>query len=776
MARPRQSAKPADDNRARVQFTVPFEEEPEQPLDLAAYVTDRGTGEVIQAKPIKEGRFELDLEGSRLNRLSIGIAPVRADLGDKLPTRGQLGRLRVYEPVFTFDPKLKRYELKPIPADLSRFWWLCFCRVRGRVVKPVTSGGVTIDMPVCHARVHICEVDPIWLILERLPDRDIFRLRDELLEVIERPIPMPPEPPWPVGPEPGPGPIGPIELGPIEIIDRELEGATLPPGAEAGDRLEATVSFAETAERSVGKPLSAQLSIESRVALTSPSAQSVRRSLIDNAVLIHPWICWWRWIWPWWWRCDEVAVVDTDDNGRFDVTISYPCDDQPDLYFWVEYFINNAWTTVYAPWRPCGTYWDFDCASEVTVRVTDPRVPYCDGHDSPEGKVVVIKTIGNSTSISEILASAAGAREGLTVGEGGFGSLDSPFAGTLELRTDFGDALFASGVEKYQWSYRQIKDAAGNNVVDSWHVMTRQIVRHYRTFSGGNPIDLPYQLGPNAGNFFEVWNAASSTTPVGNHLWQVDDAHEDVVSAFFETSSLDPTLTRNTSVPGHHIDDAKAGRYELKLELFHADNSLVDWTAEGIGLFEADVAAPFGVNPMTTQASPTEHRFLGPSGHTVGFRLVVHVDNSFCDAAIFDVTSGGSAAGPCGFIDYLPHATAHVSFLARHVHEYAVFWFNVVKGSSGEVAPASVDPWAPTSVTPANGFARNASSVWAKDIAITGAGSLVDSPSSCPDGRAAFAETIYVAATATDGWQRASWLDASATPKAFALNPHHAHP
>jgi hypothetical protein len=29
------------------------------------------------------------------------------------------------------------------------------------------------------------------------------------------------------------------------------------------------------------------------------------------------------------------------------------------------------------------------------------------------------------------------------------------------------------------------------------------------------------------------------------------------------------------------------------------------------------------------------------------------------------------------------------------------------------------------------------------------------------------AETIYVAATATDGWERASWLDASATPKAL---------
>ncbi len=772
MARPRRPAKSAEESPLNVQFTVPFEEPLEQELDLAAYITDRMTGEVIASKPIKDGRFELELEEARVRALSISIAPVRPDLGDALPTKSQLARLRAYEPVFTFDPKQRKYELKEIPSELTRFWWLCFCRVRGKVVKPVSSGGVTVDMPVCHARVHICEVDPIWIILERLPDPDIFRLRDDLLEVIERPIPVPPEPPWPVGPEPGPGPIGPIDFGPIEVVDLAVEGTQLPAPFETRTQQEAAPLFSEPAERPLAQSLSGRLPVEARVALSSPSVQSVRRALIDNAVLIYPWLCWWWWIWPWWWSCDEVAVVDTDDNGRFDVTIAYPCSDQPDLYFWVEYYINNVWTTVYAPWRPCGTYWDYDCTSEVTIRVTDPRVPYCDGHDSPEGKVVVVKTIGNATSISEILGSAAGAREGLTVGEGGFAGLDSPFAGTLELRADFGDDLFATGVEKYQWSYRQIKDAAGNNVVDSWHVMTRQVVRHYRTFSGGNPIDLPYQLGPQAGNFFEVWNPASSTTPVGDHLWQVDDAHEDLVSGFFATSLLDPTLTRDVNVPGHHIDDAKAGRYELKLELFHANNSLVDWTQEGIGLFEANVPAPFGVNPMTTQPSPNEHRFLDVNGHTVGFRLVVHVDNSFCDANIFEVESGGNFAGPCGFIDYPPNATAHVSFLARHVHDYAVFWFEVDKGSSGKVVPASVDPWAPTGVTPVNGFVRNVSWVWAKDVPVTGANSLVDSPSPCPHGRAAFAETMYVAATATDGWYRAWWLDASATPKAFALTPH----
>jgi hypothetical protein len=37
--------------------------------------------------------------------------------------------------------------------------------------------------------------------------------------------------------------------------------------------------------------------------------------------------------------------------------------------------------------------------------------------------------------------------------------------------------------------------------------------------------------------------------------------------------------------------------------------------------------------------------------------------------------------------------------------------------------------------------------------------------------QAAFAETMYVASNATNGYTRAYWLDDSTTPKAFALAP-----
>ena len=51
-------------------------------------------------------------------------------------------------------------------------------------------GGVLVDRPVSGARVHICEVDPFWLILRKLPEYYVFKLRDDLVELLKNP-PLP---------------------------------------------------------------------------------------------------------------------------------------------------------------------------------------------------------------------------------------------------------------------------------------------------------------------------------------------------------------------------------------------------------------------------------------------------------------------------------------------------------------------------------------------------------------------------------------------------------
>jgi hypothetical protein len=193
-----------------------------------------------------------------------------------------------------------------------------------------------------------------------------------------------------------------------------------------------------------------ELSGTARLALQSASTPVVRQTLLDNLELVRPFICIWDWLWPYFCVCDEIAVVTTDHTGRFDTTFWYQCfGDHPDLYFWVEYCIGGVWTTVYHPGVCCNTYWNYVCGSDVTLRVTDPRVPWCGDDPILPGKQVAILSIGRNISMTEIQRQAAGASEGLT-------TAGQPMGGSLEPHVWFGDGLLAAGITHYRWSYRRL--------------------------------------------------------------------------------------------------------------------------------------------------------------------------------------------------------------------------------------------------------------------------------------------------------------------------------
>lgn len=85
---------------------------------------------------------------------------------------------------------------------------------------------------------------------------------------------------------------------------------------------------------------------EVRLALTSKSPSIVREALIKHDYLILPVLCHFPWLIPFL-TCDKVVVVDSDSDGRFDAEIWYRCaGDKPDLYFWVEYFLDGSWIRV----------------------------------------------------------------------------------------------------------------------------------------------------------------------------------------------------------------------------------------------------------------------------------------------------------------------------------------------------------------------------------------------------------------------------------------------
>jgi hypothetical protein len=777
--------KPQDSSR-RVSFTVSTKERPDFKEPLAAFVFD-DRDQLVDRAPVRDGKVELTLPPGGLGRSRVFIAP--AEKLDK-PTRAQMERLRAYEPVLQGPGGLLDHI--QIPGIIIDYWPFCFCWVRGRVAR------YSDNRAVCNARVHICEVDRIpWLIL-KLPDLEVLRLRDDLLDIIRNPpIPRPkpkpfPDPdPGPFIPRPRPGPDPAPFSSPLFRFTRDpgslvgFNPQPEPPGSRVGfnpqpdpplervglnpqplpprDRVALNPQPLPPREAlqleqlaSLRAASAIPLSAELTAGLRSTSAVVVRNVLAQNWKLLIPWLC----LWPWWWwrfRCDEVAVLTTDAYGRFETTIFYPCGgDRPDLYFWVEYDFGSGFEVVYRPWIACNTYWDYVCGTDVTIRVSDPRVPGCEEEPDLPGCQVVVLSIGVSIAVRQVQTT------GLTEGQT---TLGQPFGATLEPRVDFSrtELIDNKGIPYYRWSYRRLTDPDGGGgpvdpgspSIGSWSIMMRDVFRHYKVGTAYPPYfigPLP-TVGPDAAPIPNLFRIRPLAPPAGPE-WVVLNEHIDLATAYFDTAQLPRAPTGPEPMP----DDLAAGRYEMKLELFDSAGALVNWTASGVDLRITDQDAPFGTGTITTSPAPTYNRILSGSD-TMGFRMVVRVDNNRCLAEILPVGGTVTPDPICGFHNYnSPSDVATLSFIARHPRNFATYSFVTTRGPGPSVAAGSTSGVSGEAGT--NGFAEISDFTYAKDVIIS---SLLG-----PCSNAAFSERLDVHATAIDGYTRRSDYD-RADNAAFAL-------
>ena len=162
----------------RATFQVSTAQRPDFKHPLAAYVFD-ARGQLVHRAEVRDGTVELPLPPDAIGRARVFIAPVDAKIDTQGLTAAQLRRLGAYEPVLQAGgPPIDRIE---IPGNIIDIWPFCFCWVHGKVVR------YSDNRAVCNARVHICEVDriPLWIV--NLADAHIFRLRDDLLEVLRNP-------------------------------------------------------------------------------------------------------------------------------------------------------------------------------------------------------------------------------------------------------------------------------------------------------------------------------------------------------------------------------------------------------------------------------------------------------------------------------------------------------------------------------------------------------------------------------------------------------------
>ena len=718
----------------KVSFKVSLEERPDFKGKVSIFVFDVA-GNLLELAKVEKGMVSLPFSEEDISHYLIYLSPVPEDLGEGKPTIRMMERLSAYELLVKVAGNL--VDVIRVPGSVIDGWHFCGCWVRGRVIKSDSEN------PVCGAKVHICEVDKLWRLIVKLPELEVLRFRDDLLEAIEKP-----RIPWPPIPGPDPPPFSMLRSGLLREREFDIQPELFKKG---GTRI-----------------IASSLSKDIKEALMSTSPAIVRNALIENISLIIPYLC----IMPTWlrFRCDEITVVETDTFGRFQAILLYTCGgDKPDIYFWVEYEIDGTLETVYRPWMACNTYWDYACGTEVLIRITDERVPACDHEPDLPGCTVQILSVGRNVSISEIQG------YGATVVNEGLTSDDCPFGGKLEPRVWFSRTALRTGknIKYYRWSYRRLTQGDGTPLItsDPWKPLTRTVVRHYAKPAVPSGVTHePYILGPKTTgaetNLVEIKPAA---VPSGGTEWTIVDEREDLASAHFETTKLGSDAS-----PCEKAFNA-AGKYELKLELFKDTGALVDWTTEGIDLQITDVPAPFSIGVVTSVVALDYNRIKNPiTGNTVAFRMVLRIDNNCCEAKVEPVTG----TGPCGFIEFIPGASVNLHFKARHPNNFADFNFSVKRGVSTHVVKAStsshrVGSVSVLSVDTTHTYVLTVPNDYKESFTVADLLARMQDTSGVQIGpceRAAFSEALYVRTRATDGYTRLGYLDAF-DHDGFALTP-----
>ena len=400
---------PDSDKTFDLQVTADLMDSGEKRPEAAVYAYSAG-GQLLTSG-------QLDAQGTASIKLPVSseATSVRVLVGPpmKSPDLAELLRRGAQERHLRLDSSKRSdsVEFSVLPA-LWRCWFLGACAVRGTLLKRVTSGGLNQDLPVCHARVEIFEVDPLWLVLSKLSDEAFEKLR----EIIIRPHPLPDPPPEAISPVPRLR----LEEGTATALEKISESTQLRYLAQTGSKLQ------------------------------------FQRALLDSAAIIRPLLCY---LYPLFVSMQKVGEAWTDDCGHFQTVFFKGCynPDVPDLYFRAYQRIFGLFeVSIYAP-TPigCHTWWNYACGTEVTLHTTSPFAITCSPCPpviAPENWVLFMgigrRSLWDLRGIGTP-AAADGSDKGLT-------TAGEPWGGELRPRLEFDNRLReVLGVRYYQVSFRR---------------------------------------------------------------------------------------------------------------------------------------------------------------------------------------------------------------------------------------------------------------------------------------------------------------------------------
>lgn len=686
-------------------------------------------GELLARAPVSDkGEADLKFETEHAARVRVLVGPD----SDAAEPAGfaELLRRGAEEQLLRIDPGTERYRLPPfvIYPDIWKCWLKSLCFVRGTLYKRVLIGGQYENFPVCNATVEVYEVDPLWRILPRLPEIDIDRLRDIVLERIPLPIPEP---------IPGPDPA-PFARAAMAQVVRAQAPASDPTLSRALRLLPETASLRHAAQLG--------------------SRQLFQDSLLAHPEILRPLLC--R-FWPRLVTMQKVATATTDSCGHFRTRFFKGCHnpDQPDLYFKAKQKL-FGWLDVYihAPTPiACHTYWNYQCGTEVTLYTRSPWAQTCAPCPpviGPPGKNrwVAFMAIGGH-GLNDIYGTADDLQTAVTTDNLGLTQGGRPWGGVLLPRLEFSPALEAAGVRYYQMGWR--KGTSGDFLP-----LTGEIHHYYRhdvaTATGDMPVWSPEKLGPvevddGAGkkvpNLFRIPYASVAPTGVWDVPPDIHEIREHLASARFPTREIAPGMTYDAAGVLQGADTS--GKYQLEVRLFDAQGQPVDIGA--LGIVFAVPKDPDGAGEIHTVDAAS----LGlVSGN--GMVITLHLDNNRCFAAVAAPTIGTAVADPCcGVLQYQPADTVSMAFTAAHPHGFAQYTFWVVRGANQVFLEGSTAVSASSSPV-----VRSVDFLMNENL-----------PPGCAAGGcevAGFGEHLYVDSLATDGWSSELGYDASDL-RAFVL-------
>lgn len=720
---------------------------PEEPKEYLALLFNNKK-ELLETTVVKKDVAAFKSKFNKKDEFKLLLAPNRKEVKAVHNYDALIARFKAYDPVVQMIDQ-GVYEILPIPDIYLKFWWIRKCRVKGNVSKLFDISGFSERKGLCNVRVHICEVDPLFWLLPKIPDAVLVKIPDLILRP-EIPFPVPVEEikPFP----PFPDPVGPLLTRNIDRIFEASSFDTPEPSIDTGMMM-------KRSSEAIQKNRDVVRSLETR----NPSI--IREAIQANFKLFHPIFCITPWIWPYFYRCDEIKVVYTDENGDFDTNIYYHLfGDKPDLYFWVEAFIDGQWETVYRPPKPCNIYWNYLCGLKVNINVTDPRVEWDCAQDL-DGKVIWVKTIRSGTSVSHIEQDnvTGAAIQGQLLNRQGLtdllktGEYRSPFGGKLYFKVQFSDAVKSDAFSYYRWSYRKVKHGDLSPASGTETPINNPAYKLYSFIYTGSdgfphidysneklgPIDVGSETGlyhiPPASPTMAPFNATENSA-----AWQSRDTW---------TISFDSNLDGD-------------GLYEFTLELFDKNGNKV--TNIPNELFQVPHYNTFAPSVL----APSVNLRSSGAGTCNAFKMLMRLDNSKCKALISKIKVDGDYVNPtcCGFVPYAPTSNIEIKFRAYHPNNFADLRFRVQKGTcsdSIQVGKTNADGMVIGDAITGDGlgYSRNAFSEYTRTFSPADLLGICNS-----EGKAAFAEHLYVDALAVNGNTDIDSYDASALA-AFALEP-----